>query len=78
MKVSPFHAGGSMATLTALLSFDLHIKGAFIFGLITIVTLLKDTLSNPISITQLLRGEHYEQPFKYNAFHPLPCEAPPT
>lgn len=55
---------------TAPLSFDLHIKGAFIFGLITILTLLKDTLSNPISISQLLGEEHYEHPFKYNSLPP--------
>ncbi len=44
----------------ALLSLHLHIKGAFIFGLITILTLFKDTPSNPISISQLLVGEHYD------------------
>lgn len=54
-----------MLLTTALLSFDPNIKGAFIYRLITILTLLKDTLPNPISISQLLGGEHYEQPFKY-------------
>ena len=33
---------------TAVLHFDLRIKDAFIFGVITILTLLKDTESNPI------------------------------
>lgn len=40
-----------------------------------ILTLLKDTPSNPLSISQLLGGEHYEQPF--NSPHPLPRQAAP-
>ncbi len=58
--------------MTVLLWFDLHIKGAFTVGLITILTLFKDTLSCPLSMIELLGGEHYENPFKYNS--PLPLK----